>query len=459
MKFFKLKDIKLSPVQIIPASFFFAIMVGTLFLMLPISAASGEGTDFLTALFTATTSICVTGLVVVDTYAYWSFFGQIVILILIQIGGLGMIAVASMIMLLTRRKFSLTDRILLRDAFNLNTSNRLLSFLVNVLKGTFVVELIGAILYSFVFIPKFGALNGIWKSVFNSVSAFCNAGMDVIGPSSLCDYRDNPLVMTVTILLIVFGGIGFVVWFDVIERLKEGVKRCFDPITTMKRFSEHTKLVLSFTLFLLIFGALAFLILEFNNPGTIGNMSFGAKLANSFFQSVTLRTAGFTTFPQENLTLASCFVAYIFMFIGGSPIGTAGGIKTITFFLLIMNVRSYLRNQDDKVIFNHRVSEDSMRKASAIVFVSASAVALLTIILTIVNPVPLEDALYEVVSACGTVGLSRALTSSLGSLGRVTIIIAMYLGRIGPISLVALFSRNSSDANKIKYAEGNFYVG
>lgn len=459
MKFFKLKDIKLSPVQIIPASFFFAIMVGTLFLMLPISAASGEGTDFLTALFTATTSICVTGLVVVDTYAYWSFFGQIVILILIQIGGLGMIAVASMIMLLTRRKFSLTDRILLRDAFNLNTSNRLLSFLVNVLKGTFVVELIGAILYSFVFIPKFGALNGIWKSVFNSVSAFCNAGMDVIGPSSLCDYRDNPLVMTVTILLIVFGGIGFVVWFDVIERLKEGVKRRFDPITTMKRFSEHTKLVLSFTLFLLIFGALAFLILEFNNPGTIGNMSFGAKLANSFFQSVTLRTAGFTTFPQENLTLASCFVAYIFMFIGGSPIGTAGGIKTITFFLLIMNVRSYLRNQDDKVIFNHRVSEDSMRKASAIVFVSASAVALLTIILTIVNPVPLEDALYEVVSACGTVGLSRALTSSLGSLGRVTIIIAMYLGRIGPISLVALFSRNSSDANKIKYAEGNFYVG
>lgn len=459
MKFFKLKDIKLSPVQIIPASFFFAIMMGTLFLMLPISAASGEGTDFLTALFTATTSICVTGLVVVDTYAHWSFFGQIVILILIQIGGLGMIAVASMIMLLTRRKFSLTDRILLRDAFNLNTSNRLLSFLTNVLKGTFAVELIGAILYSFVFIPQFGTSKGIWRSVFNSVSAFCNAGMDVIGPNSLCDYRDNPLVMTVTILLIVLGGIGFVVWFDVIDRVKDGVKRHFDPITTMKRFSEHTKLVLCFTLFLLIFGALAFLVLEFNNPGTIGNMSFGEKLANCFFESVTLRTAGFITFPQENLTLASCFVAYIFMFIGGSPIGTAGGIKTITFFLLIMNVRSYLRNQDEKVIFNRRVSEDSMRKASAIVFVSASAVALLTIILTIVNPVPLEDALYEVVSACGTVGLSRSLTPSLGSLGRVTIIIAMYLGRIGPISLVALFSRNSVDANKIKYAEGNFYVG
>ena len=201
MKKFKLKEMKLSPVQIIPASFFFAIMVGTIFLMLPVSAASGRATDFLTALFTATTSICVTGLVVVDTYAHWSLFGQIVIMILIQIGGLGMIAVASMIMLLTRRKFSMTDRILLRDAFNLNTSNRLLSFLVNVLKGTFIVEFVGAILYSFVFIPQFGPAKGIWTSIFNSVSAFCNARMDVIGPNSLGDYRDNPLVMTVTILL------------------------------------------------------------------------------------------------------------------------------------------------------------------------------------------------------------------------------------------------------------------
>ena len=459
MKKFKLKEMKLSPVQIIPASFFFAIMVGTIFLMLPISAASGRATDFLTALFTATTSICVTGLVVVDTYAHWSLFGQIVIMILIQIGGLGMIAVASMIMLLTRRKFSMTDRILLRDAFNLNTSNRLLSFLVNVLKGTFIVEFVGAILYSFVFIPKFGPARGIWTSIFNSVSAFCNAGMDVIGPNSLGDYRDNPLVMTVTILLIVFGGLGFVVWFDVMDQVKEGAKRRFDPITVIKRFSEHTKLVLSFTLFLLISGMLAFLVLEFNNPGTIGSMGFGGKLANSFFESVTLRTAGFTTFPQENLRLESCIVAYLFMFIGGSPIGTAGGIKTTTFFLLIMNVRSYLRNQDDKVIFNHRVSEDSMRKASAVVFVSATAVFVLTILLLVVNPVPMEDAFYEVVSACGTVGLSRGLTSSLGALGRLTIIIAMYLGRIGPISLVALFSRNSVDANKIKYAEGTFYVG
>ncbi len=453
------KSIKLSPVQIIPASFFIAILVGTILLWLPISSVAGRSTDFLTALFTATTSICVTGLVVVDTYAHWSLFGQMVILVLVQIGGLGMIAIASTIMLLTRRKFSLTDRILLRDAFNLNSNNNLLAFLVRVLKGTFLVEAIGAVFYAFVFIPQFGVKKGLWSAIFNSVSAFCNAGMDVLGPNSLGNYSDDPIVMTVTITLIILGGIGFVVWFDIMRQTKEGISKRFSPILVIKRLSEHTKLVLSFTLVLLFGGMFVFLLLEYNNPGTIGTLGFGSKLVNSFFQSVTLRTAGFTTFPQENLTKASCLVAYLFMFIGGSPIGTAGGIKTTTFFLLIMNVRSYLKNQDDKVIFEHRVSEDSMRKASAVVFVSAMAVIVLTIILCIVNPVPLEDALYEVVSACGTVGLSRGLTSSLGAAGRLTIIVAMYLGRIGPISLVALFSSNSSDSNKIKYSEGIFYVG
>ncbi len=459
MKILRKKEIKLSPVQIIPASFFIAIIVGTLFLMLPVSAASGQGTDFLTALFTATTSICVTGLVVVDTYAHWSFFGQAVIMILIQIGGLGMIAIAYTIMLFTRKKFSLTDRILLRDAFNLNSNNNLLDFLLKVLKGTFIVEAVGAALYSFVFIPEFGIWKGLWNAIFNSVSAFCNAGMDILGANSLGNYSGNPIVMAVTMILIVFGGIGFVVWFDVISRTKEGICKGFSPVKIVRRFSEHTKLAISFTLFLLLSGTLFFFVLEYDNPGTIGTMSIGEKLANSFFESVTLRTAGFTTFPQENLSYASCIVAYLFMFIGGSPIGTAGGIKTTTFFLLILNVRSYLRNQDEKVIFGHRVSEESMRKASAIVSVSALAVMLLVVLLSAVNPVPMEDALYEVISACGTVGLSRGLTASLGVPGRIVIIIAMYLGRIGPISLVALFSRNSSDANKIKYSEGIFYVG
>ncbi len=460
MKLFKkIREIKLSPVQIIPASFLLTIIVGTLILMLPICSAKGETTALLTALFTATTSVCVTGLVVVDTYMHWSFAGQLVILILVQIGGLGMIAVASMLMRLTGRKFSLTDRMLLRDAFNLNTDSKLLSFLGEVLKGTFIVEGIGAILYATVFIPEFGVRKGLWRAIFNSVSAFCNAGMDVIGPNSMGDYKDNPIVMTVTMLLIILGGIGFVVWFDVIDKAGEGIRKRFTPKMVIGRLSEHTKLVLSFSMALIFGGMLLFLGLEYNNPETIGNMSIGGKLVNSLFESVTLRTAGFTTFSQSGLSPASCLAAYVLMFIGGSPIGTAGGVKTVTMFLLIMNVRTYVAHQDEKVIFKRRVSEESMRKASAVVFVGVVAVFVLTIALSVVNPVPMEDALFEVVSACGTVGLSRGLTPSLGRAGKIVVIIAMYLGRIGPISMVALFSRNRSGNNRINYSEGNFYVG
>lgn len=457
--FSKIREIKLSPVQIIPASFLITIIVGAVILMLPMMSASGKSTGFLTALFTATTSVCVTGLVVVDTYAHWSFWGQFIIMILVQIGGLGMITIASMLMVLTRKIFSLTDRMLLRDAFNLDTSTRLLQFLVRVFKGTFLVEAVGAVFYTIVFIPEFGVKKGLWISVFNAVSAFCNAGMDVIGPSSMMLYRDNPIVMIVTMMLITLGGIGFVVWFDIFEKLREGRKKKFSLFTIIGRLSEHTKLVLTFSIFLVFGGALLFFLIEYNNPGTIGTMGIGGKLANSLFQSVTLRTAGFSTIPQENLTVASCMISYVWMFIGGSPIGTAGGIKTVTVFLLIMNVRSYVRNQDDKVIFKRRVSEESMRKASAVAFIGFAAVALLTIILTIVTPVPLEDAMFEVVSACGTVGLTRALTPTLGISGRIIIIIAMYLGRIGPISMVAFFSGDNGDNNKIKYSEGVFYVG
>lgn len=427
--------------------------------MLPICSAKGEVTPFLTALFTATTSVCVTGLVVVDTYLHWSFAGQLVILILVQIGGLGMIAVASTLMRLTGRKFNLTDRMLLRDAFNLNTDSKLLSFLGEVLKGTFIVEGVGAALYATVFVPQFGVRKGLWRAVFNSVSAFCNAGMDVIGPNSMGDYRNNPIVMAVTMLLIVLGGIGFVVWFDVIDKTGEGIRKRFTPKTVFERLSEHTKLVLSFSLALIFGGMLLFWGLEYNNPETIGNMGIGGKLVNCLFESVTLRTAGFTTFSQEGLKPASCLAAYVMMFIGGSPIGTAGGVKTVTMFLLIMNVRTYVAHQDEKVIFRRRVSEDAMRKASAVVFVGVVAVFVLTIALCVVNPVPMEDALFEIVSACGTVGLSRGLTPSLGRTGRIVVIIAMYLGRIGPISLIALFSRNRSGKNRINYSEGTFYVG
>ncbi|RKM58031.1 potassium transporter TrkH [Butyrivibrio sp. X503] len=457
--FSSLTSKKLSPTHIIPASFLLTIIIGAVLLTLPFSSADGTFTDFLTALFTATTSVCVTGLVVVDTFAHWSFFGQLIILILVQMGGLGMIAMASMLMLITHKKFSLGDRLLLQDSFNLSSGTKLLKFLTRVIKGTFITEGIGAVLYSTVFIPQFGVLKGLWISIFNAVSAFCNAGMDVIGPNSLMNYRSNPTVMIVTMLLIVLGGLGFVVWFDILHVIKEAFLKRFSPITAIKRLSEHSKLVLCFTLTLIFGGMIIFLLTEWNNSETIGSLSLGGKLVNSLFESITLRTAGFTTVPQEGLSVASCLVSYIFMFIGGSPVGTAGGVKTVTVFLLFMNVRSYVRKENENVIFNRRVSVDSMRKAAAVVFVSLFATLILTILLSMVNPVPMEDALFEVVSACGTVGLSRGLTSSLNVAGRIIIIIAMFLGRTGPISMVAFFSRAGSSKNNIKYSDGVFYVG
>ena len=448
-----------NPVNLIPASFLFTIIAGSLLLMLPFASAPGERTSYLTALFTATTSVCVTGLVVVDTYSHWSFFGQLIIAMLAQIGGLGMIAVAASIMLISKKKFTLTDRLLLKDSFNLNSSSNLLSFLIKVFRGTFIFEGIGAVLYMLVFIPKFGILKGIWASIFNAVSAFCNAGMDVLGANSLIDYRGNALVMAVTECLIIFGGLGFVVWFDLQKGIANGFKNRFSPITTIRRFTEHTKIVLFVTTLLLLEGMLLFLFFEWNNPLTLGNLSFSGKLANAFFESVTMRTAGFATIPQENLSEASCLIAYVLMFIGGSPVGTAGGVKTVTIFLLFMNVRTYLKDANENVIFNKRVAASLMKKAAAIVVVSFTVICTLTLVLLAVNAVPLEDALFEVVSACATVGLSRGLTASLNAPARLVIILAMYLGRIGPISMVAFFSRKNYDSNKIQYAEGNFYVG
>ncbi len=453
------KRFRLGSGRIIIFSFLFAVLLGTGLLLLPVSTAQGQHTDFMTALFTATTSVCVTGLVVVDTYIHWSLFGKVVILFLIQIGGLGIITVTSMLMLLAHKKFSISDRVLLYDAFNLDSRSGILSFLVGVIKGTFVVEGIGACLYSIVFIPQFGLLKGIWISVFTSISAFCNAGIDIIGPDSLIGYQSNSLVMIVTILLIIMGGLGYVVWFDVKRSVINGIHHKYTPMQTMRRMGEHTKLVLSLTLVLLISGAMVIFLAEYDNPDTIGNMSIGNKVLNSIFQSVTWRTAGFSAVPQEKLKSVSCVIGYFIMFIGGSPVGTAGGVKTVTMFIVVLNAVSYIRNRNETVIFKRKISEDLMRKAAAIVAVSFFATFVFSVILLATNDVSLEDGLYEVVSALATVGLTRGLTSTLNTAGRVLIVIGMYLGRIGPISMALFFTKVKPDKNSVSFAEGRFYVG
>ena len=450
---------KISSVQLIPLSFLFAIVLGGLILMLPISSASGEWTNPLVAMFTSATSTCVTGLVVVDTYSYFSLFGQIVILCLIQIGGLGIITVISMIMLITQKKFSLGDRKMLQDSLNLNTDAGILRLLIRIFKDVLKVEFFGAALYSVVFIPDFGVVKGIWFSIFNSISAFCNAGIDIIGSNSLMDYKTNPLVMCTTMILIILGGLGYVVWFDLSEKIRAGVKKRFTPVQIFKRFNEHTKLVVTVTVVLIVSGAVFFFFAERKNSSTIGNLSLFNQIINSFFESVTLRTAGFSSIPQENMTDFSCVMSYILMFIGGSPVGTAGGVKTVTFFLALLNVVSYIHGDPQSIIFNKRVTEESMRKATVIVSVAAFTIVVLTLILIVTNPINLQDGLYEVISASATVGLSRGLTSSLNTVGQIVIIVAMYLGRIGPISLAIFFAGRRHNKSKCKYTEGDFFVG
>ena len=451
--------LRISPAKIVPVSFLLAILFGTFLLMLPISSATGEGHDLITALFTATTSTCVTGLVVVDTYAAWSVFGKIVILILIQLGGLGIISFTSMMMIVLRKRFSIEDRQLLVDAMNFDTGNGLLRFLIRIFRWTFIVEGFGACLYLFEFVPRYGFAKGTWVSVFTAISAFCNAGMDIIGPDSLISFNNDPGVLIITMIMIVLGGLGYVVWFDVSDVMIEGIRKRFTPKQTFHRFSTHTKLVLVLTVSLILAGAAIVFPAEYNNTATMADMSLGRKILNSLFQSVTFRTAGFASVPQDGLSPLSVMAGYVLMFIGGSPIGTAGGVKTVTMFVVVMNVIAFVKHRREAVIFRRKISRDLTRKATAIVSFSLATVVLMTMLTLALNDTNIEDALFEIFSAVATVGLSRGLTPNLTSAGKVIVIISMFLGRIGPVSLAIFFAGENNKQDSLTYAKGNFFVG
>ena len=435
------KKFTLSTTQIILLSFLVTILVGSGLLALPISSATGDAVPYLDALFTATTSTCVTGLVTLPTVSTWSAFGQVVILLLIQIGGLGIITIMSGLMLLLHRKMGIGDRLLIQDAFNLNTMSGLAKFVKNVLFGTLMIEGIGAVLYMLVFVPAFG-VKGIWISVFNSISAFCNAGMDIIAENSLCNYATNPLINMVTSALIILGGLGYIVWWDVLR-----VARSRSPKNRriLRHLTLHSKIAITVTAGLILIGAILILIFEYTNPLTIGDMSVFDKMQVSFFQSVTTRTAGFASVPQENLTNASAAISIILMLIGGSPVGTAGGMKTVTIAVLICSALATIKNKNGATLFGRRISDESIKKAVAVVVMFMTICATSTILLMATSHVSVLDAVYETVSATATVGLSRNLTATLNTYGKLIIIATMYFGRVGPISLaVALGSKNES---------------
>ena len=449
------KKFTLSTTQIILLSFLVTILLGSVLLALPISSASGEPVPYLDALFMATTSTCVTGLVTLPTVTTWSVFGQIVILLLIQIGGLGVITIMSGLMLLLHRKIGIGDRLLIQDAFNLNTMSGLVKFVKNVLFGTLIVEGVGAVLYMFVFVPDFG-LRGVWISIFNSVSAFCNAGIDIVAENSLCNYATNPLINIVTISLIILGGLGYIVWWDVLRVVKSRSRK---NRKIFRHLTLHSKIAITVTIGLVLVGAILIFVFEYANPLTIGEMSLFDKIQASIFQSVTTRTAGFNTISQENLTNPSATVSIILMIIGGSPVGTAGGIKTVTFAVLICSVFATIRNKKGATLFGRNVGVESIKKALAVAVMFLTICTIATILLMSTNNLPALDIVYEAVSATATVGLSRNLTATLNSFGKLIIIVTMYFGRVGPISLAVAFGRKNESQNVISEPTEDVSIG
>lgn len=451
----KVKKLSFSTTQLILLSFLGVILGGALLLSLPFSSATGEGAAFIDALFTATTATCVTGLVTLPTVTSWSTFGHIVILLLIQVGGLGVITVISAFMYNATRKPGIYGNMLLQDAFNLNTLSGLSDFVKRVVKGTLIVELFGALCYMTVFVPDFG-LKGIWISVFTSVSAFCNAGIDIIAEDSLCSYGFNPVINAVTCLLIILGGIGYIVWWDVIRVVKLYGKL---GIRCLKRLTLHSKIAVSFSLFIIFSGAVLIFVSEYDNPLTVGDRSLWDKLQFSLFQSVTTRTAGFATVPQENLSEATAFICMLLMFVGGSPVGTAGGVKTVTVAVLIASAYSAIKGKSRVNLFSRSITSEAVNKALAVCCMSMGVALTSTVLLSLVCDRDLTDILYEAISATATVGLTRNLTPYLSTLGKLVIIATMYLGRVGPISLALAFNFKSANRNAIKNPYEEISVG
>ncbi|MBE6692846.1 MAG: potassium transporter KtrB [Ruminococcaceae bacterium] len=444
-----------STTQIILLSFIAVIFIGSILLYLPISTAEGVTVSYIDALFTATTATCVTGLVTVTTATAWSSFGQVVILLLIQIGGLGVITVVSGFMIALHKRMNLSDRLLIQDAFNLNTLEGMSDFIKKVIKGTFIVEGIGALLYMIVFVPEFG-IKGVWISVFTAISAFCNAGMDIIGESSLYGYATNGIVNFVTMALIVIGGLGFIVWWDFARVFKDFKQKRFKCLSML---TLHSKMVVSMTSVLILAGAVAFFAFEYSNPLTMGGCSLFEKIQISLFQSVTTRTAGFASVPQANLTDSSSIVSLLLMFIGGSPVGTAGGVKTVTIAVLIAAAVSTFKNRNEVTLFNRNIAKASVYKAIAVTVMSFSIMFISTVLLSAVTDASMLDIVYETASATATVGLSRDLTPLLNLWGKIIIIATMYFGRVGPISLAIAFNVKAKNQNIIKNPTEEISVG
>lgn len=443
---------KLNSAQIITLGFAGVILLGGFILWLPVCAAPGEQTSLIDALFTAATSVCVTGLVTVTTAVHWSAVGKCVILLLIQLGGLGVIAVTMSMLLLAGRRITLKGRRLIQETYNLDTLSGMADVIKKIIACTLAAEVLGAVCYAFAFVPEFGWEEGILQSVFTSVSAFCNAGIDILGEESLAPYVADPLVNVTTMVLIISGGSGFLVWWDLYRVAKSR--------SGWRRLKIHSKLAVTVTALLVLGGGSLFLVFEYNAPETLGGMSLGGKIQAALFQSVTTRTAGFFSIDQRYFSDASMVLTLFLMFTGGSPMGTAGGIKTTTLAILTLTVAAYLKGKRDTEVFHRKIKEQNIRTAIVVTVLGVSVFLVSAMALSLTMEASFIDIIFETVSALGTAGLSRGITGDLTLVGKIIIILDMYLGRIGPITLAtAIVMRARNADGNVHLAEENILIG
>lgn len=447
--------------QVIACGFAALILTGGLILWMPFCTAPGQSTSFTDAVFTATTCVCVTGLVTVTTATHWTLAGKIVMLILIQIGGIGFIALASIIFISLRKKISMRSRKMIQESYNLDQMSGLVRMVKRVVACVFGAEVIGAVCYAFCFIPEFGVVKGIWQSVFTSVSAFCNAGVDILGENSLMSYVDDPAVNFITIALIITAGLGFIVWWDVADKIRKVFRRELSVHRIFRSLRLHSKLVLTTTAVLVLGGTVLIFIFEYNNPRTMADMPLWQKMMASLFQSVTTRTAGFLTIDQAAFSGASVLLCLFLMFIGGSPMGTAGGMKTTTVAVMVLSVVSNLRGKEDVEFRHRRIRNHYIRSAVVIVGMGFGVLLTMSMLLSAVMPeTSLVDIVYEITSAIATVGLSRGLTSQLTAAGKWIVILTMYLGRIGPMTLgMAVVVRAQKRSENTRLAAEDIMIG
>lgn len=441
----KLYDkISLNPPMVLSLGFAILITVGGLLLSLPFFTKSGQATPLVDSLFVAASASCVTGLTPVNTLEHWNTYGHVLIIILIQIGGLGVMSLASIIPLILGKKIGMKSRQILKEQLNVESLEGMIVLFKYVLAFTFATEILGAILLSIKFVPLYGAGKGVWYAVFHSISAFCNAGFDILG-DSIYPFREDLLINLTLCALVIVGGLGFVVTSELFRR------------RSFKKLSTHSKLVLMVTAILLIFGTLMFLFLE-NEDGVLQYESLKGSILESFFQSVVARTAGFYSVDLSKIKDSTALMLMGLMFVGGSPGSTAGGIKTTTLGVLFLSTHAVVRGESEPVVFGRHISTETVRKALAIFLVSIVIILSVSFMLTITESAPLVDILYETVSALATVGASKGITPQLTDAGKNLITLCMYLGRIGPMTMAFAFGMKAKKS-LIRYPESFISIG